>query len=67
MKLLSDTLLAIMIVVALLASAWIEIAKEHGQANSIRVALLASAWIEIISACVSGLSMVSRTPRECVD
>ena len=54
--------------VALLVSAWIEIAKNR-QINQLQpiVALLVSAWIEICNDDKVVLVSVGRTPRECVD
>ena len=54
-------------IVALLASAWIEIAFEPYGCQFLFVALLASAWIEIGCERREAQGLHGRTPRECVD
>ena len=53
--------------VALLVSAWIEIASHMGDTDAARVALLVSAWIEIVIQATRLFLGTSRTPCECVD
>ena len=53
--------------VALLASAWIEMTVTAAVHIGNLVALLASAWIEIIICFIKKRILKSRTPRECVD
>ena len=53
--------------VALLVSAWIEIARVFDDNQVCTVALLVSAWIEILRTPKRFVLPVRRTPRECVD
>ncbi len=53
--------------VALLVSAWIEIATTVNAGTHALVALLVSAWIEIKRRLSGSCQPPSRTPRECVD
>ena len=53
--------------VALLVSAWIEIKVCGGSNRKLNVALLVSAWIEIQKGLGVHIVMSGRTPRECVD
>ena len=54
-------------IVALLVSAWIEIACGYWSNILSDVALLVSAWIEMFPLALLTLVQVCRTPRECVD
>ena len=55
------------VLVALLASAWIETQSRAGAAWSGWVALLASAWIETFGFVAVQLRLQRRAPRERVD
>ena len=60
-------LFLVIIAIALLVSAWIEIPKKRLLDRFVEIALLVSAWIEILPLFRTGIELLHRTPCECVD